>query len=150
MSWWEFLFQIALWQQLKIPSSEYFRQADKPGINVSIIVQQEVFATLYFLKFETEKYSCCLLILFFIVLLRSIKDHSHGHGWWTISSSKVRGLFLYICYVICYFDAGLSKRREKERAGKRQQVWRSTLTDQSLLSLESSQLFEVVESFLLV
>ena len=75
MSWWEFLFQIALWQQLKIPSSEYFRQADKPGINVSIIVQQEVFATLYFLKFETEKYSCCLLILFFIVLLRSIKDN---------------------------------------------------------------------------
>ena len=87
-------------------------------------------------------------------LLRSIIDHSHSQRSWTISSSKVQGFFLFATEdgggVICYFDAGLSKRREKERAGKRQQVWRSTLTDQSLLSLESSQLFEVVESFLLV
>ena len=47
--------------------------------------------------------------------------------------------------VMCYFDAGLLKRREKEQAGKRQQVWPSMLTHQSLLSLESWQIIQAVE-----
>ena len=75
MSWWEFLFQIALWQQLKIPSSEYFRQADKPGINVSIIVQRRSLLRCIFLSLKQKNILAVYWFYLFIVFSRSIKGN---------------------------------------------------------------------------